>query len=317
MKLLLGCVNSLVSLVGFDTEAQKSFWYCPANILRVCGIDYTDSGLVVASDNSLLEITPSGIDVFMLPGPHENLAHSVHVGRSAIGIADTGNSRILFKDPDSSVTLSYDPLEGWNDRPVDAIHLNDFMPWKDGFLASCFSFKPYGALKANPAEWERGGHGLILHMYRSGGMTVTRIVATGLSCPHSLQQHDGKIYCCSSKDGTFIELLEHENGVLHETRRVCITNTHFLRGALKHENGWFLGGSSVRRGAGHSPMTVFDYNAETGETRGLPVAGAGEIYEIIPWRDEIMPPLVEVINALPVSVEDKNTYPSKVPLETW
>ena len=30
-----------------------------------------------------------------------------------------------------------------------------------------------------------------------------------------------------------------------------------------------------------------------------------------------MNPLVKVINALPVSVEDENTYPSKVPLKTW
>jgi hypothetical protein len=317
MKLLLGCVNSLVSLVGYDTEAQKSFWYCPANILRVCGIDYTDSGLVIASDNSLYEITAAGIHEFRLPGPHDNLAHSVHVGDTAIGIADTGNSRLLFKDPGGSALISYDPLEGWDERPADAIHLNDFIPWKNGFLASCFSFKPFGALKANAAEWHRGGHGLILHMYRSGGMTVTRIVASGLSCPHSLRHHDGRVYCCSSKDGTFIEFHEHENGMLYESARTTITGTHFLRGALRHEKGWLLGGSSVRRGNGHTPMVVFDHDPETGTTRTLPVARTGEIYEIMPWRDEVMAPLVDIINALPVSHEDENTYPPVTPLETW
>lgn len=314
MKLLLGCVNSLVSMIGYDTIAKKSFWYCPANILRVCGLSYLDNGLVIASDNTVTQVTTSGVHRFNLPGPHENLAHTIHTHENFLVISDTGNSRLLLKDSASEALIAYDPLSGWEDRPLDAIHLNDFIPWKKGFLASAFSYKPFHDVKKDPKEWKKGGHGVIFYLYLSNRKTVSRVVASGLSCPHSLREHNGKIYCCSSSDGEFIELTEHDNGQLYETDRTKITEQQFLRGALKHEDGWFLGGSSIRKGD-TSPMMLFNYHPENRGIDPLYVANAGEIYEVLPWKDEIMIPLVETINALPVSHEDENVYPPKIPLE--
>ena len=314
MKLLLGCVNSLVSLIGYDTDLKRSFWYCPANILRVCGISYLDDGIVVASDNALMEITPSSVCTNSLPGPHANLAHSVHVYNNTLGVADTGNSRLLLKDRNSNYLITYDPLEGWNDRPQDAIHLNDFIPWRNGLLASAFCYKPFHQLKQNVREWDKGGYGIILYMYRSKGITISKVVASGLSCPHTLKEHNGRIYCCSSKDGDFIEFSELENGQLFESNRVSITKSNFLRGALRRDEAWFLGGSSVRSRA-DVPMVLFHHHPKRCGIQSFHVANAGEIYEILPWKDEIMNDLVDTINDLPVCCEDENNYPPKIPLE--
>jgi len=313
MKLLLGCVNSLVSLIGYDTDAQSSFWFCPANILRVCGLAYFDGGLVSASDNLLTHITPAGVQRHLLPGPHGNLAHTVQAYDDFWAVADTGNSRLLLRDAAGGKLIAYDPLDGWKDRPQDAIHLNDFIPWKNGFLASAFSYKPFHDLKLNDREWKAGKHGVIFHLYHSKGKTISRVVASGLSCPHSLREHEGKVYCCSSNEGTFIELAEHDNGQLYETDRAHITDQHFLRGALRHEGGWFLGGSSNRKSKS-SAATLFNYRPHERAVEPLHVAKCGEIYEVLPWKEEIMEPLIETINSLPVVYEDGATYPPRVAL---
>lgn len=313
MKLLLSCVNSLVSLVGYDTDTRQSFWLLPANVLRVCGLDYHGDRLVVASDDSCFEVAPDGIRQFNLPGPHSNYAHSIHSDTTRIGVADTGNSRLLFRHGDEPAMEVFDPLQGWDQRPEDAIHLNDFVPWKSGYLASCFSFKPFQSLKKHKALWKIGGHGLILHLFKFKGETVTKVVASGLSCPHSLHVKDGKVYCCSSTEGDFIEFEENERGLLTETNRWRVADTHFLRGALPNDHGWFLGGSTIRH-ENRSDMSLFDLNTDTGRAEKLFVGKAGEIYDVLPWKDEIIRPLTRLLNQLPATVEDANTYPDKVPL---
>ncbi len=104
MKLLLSCVNSLVSLIGYDTEKCESFWYCPSNIVRACGACYeyaehstaqpSQDALLIATDSTITRYGAAGtVESINLPGPHENLAHSVHIVDGQIGVADTGNSR--------------------------------------------------------------------------------------------------------------------------------------------------------------------------------------------------------------------------------
>ncbi|WP_346667093.1 hypothetical protein [uncultured Desulfovibrio sp.] len=53
MRVLLGCVNSAVSLIGYDVEQRQAFWFCPGNVLRVCGICFHDGALHIASDSML------------------------------------------------------------------------------------------------------------------------------------------------------------------------------------------------------------------------------------------------------------------------
>lgn len=184
MRVLLGCVNSAVSLVGYDVEQRQAFWYCPGNVLRVCGVCRHEGALYVASDSMLQRLDATGIEAVRLPGPHENLAHSVKpLGASLLGIADTGNSRILLHSG-GPASLALSPLEGWGDTlPLDAIHLNDFVPWHDGVLASAFNHQPFDRWKRSSLAWKKEGWGLIFHLRRHQGHTLARIVAGGLNCP--------------------------------------------------------------------------------------------------------------------------------------
>ncbi|WBF66786.1 hypothetical protein LN040_13800 [Desulfovibrio subterraneus] len=315
MRVLLSCVNSLVSLVGYDTEAAKAFWYCPGNMLRACGACYDGHDLLLASDEFVTRITPQGVRQHKLPGPHTNLAHSVHHIGGMIGVVDTGNSRILIQPPDSDgAVFTLDPLEGWPDRPMDAIHLNDFMPWGEGVIASCFHYHPFGHYKTKGYDWHGGGHGLILGMHRAHGMTVSKVLASGLNCPHSLVEHEGAVYCCSSSRGELLKYAPQPSGLLYESARWKITGDHFVRGALHDGERWLLGGSSVRRLKEQSPMSLYLLDEATGKVERQTVAAAGEIYDVLPWDDAIMRTLVPVINALPSNDWDENEYPKPMGL---
>ncbi|MDR1659097.1 MAG: hypothetical protein LBR94_01990 [Desulfovibrio sp.] len=299
MRLLLSCVNSAVSLVGYDFRQRQPFWYCPANTLRACGICIGRDGLWVASDSKLVCLTEDGAKSQSLPGPHENLAHSVKMlGESLLGVADTGNSRILLRSGEGDF-LSFSPLEEWGkDIPVDAIHLNDMIPWREGLLASAFNYQPFSRWKKSGLDWKSEGWGVIYYLRRIGKRTVSRIVATGLNCPHSLYEWRGDVYCCSSARGEFYCLHPDEYGLLHETRRIKVTDTHFLRGVLRVEGGWLLGGSSRRHQNDGGGMVLF-FLSDNGSMETLPVAAVGEIYDILPWDAGLMACVARTIMRVP------------------
>ncbi len=319
MRVLLSCVNSLVSLVGYDTDARQAFWYCPGNLLRACGACYEGQDLLLASDGFVTRISPQGVSQQALPGPHPNLAHSIHPIGGMLGVVDTGNSRILMRPSDAPVgaalpSIALDPLEGWENRPMDAIHLNDFLPWGEGVLASCFHYHPFGHYKTKGYDWHGGGHGLILGMHRAHGMTVSRVLASGLNCPHSLVAHEGDVYCCSSSRGEFLRYAVQPSGLLYEAARWKVSDTHFIRGALHDGERWLLGGSSIRRLKEQSPMSLYTLDEHSGAITCDTVAGAGEIYDVLPWDDAVMAALVPVINALPPNQWDDNVYPAPMGL---
>lgn len=312
MRILLSCVNSAVSLVGYDLATRSPFWYCPGNVLRVCGASYGHKGLWLASDNSLSLLTAKGLESIPLPGPHENLAHSVKVlGEDLLAVADTGNSRILLRsgaqsglragaDAGQEDFISLSPLEGWGSAvPADAIHLNDLISWEDGLLASAFNYQPFSHWKRGGSDWKSEGWGVIYYLRRREGRTLSRIVASGLNCPHSLCVREGNVYCCSSARGEFYRFQPDERGQLRQTRRWKITDRHFLRGALRVENGWVLGGSSRRHEAEGGGMALY-FLDDAGGVELLPVAGVGEIYDILPWDAQCMPDLTQAILRLPV-----------------
>lgn len=311
MKVLLGCVNSTVSLVGYDLSQERAFWYCPGNVLRVCGICTTEDALWVSSDNTLTRLGANGITppvlTITLPGPHENLAHSVKtVGDNFLAVADTGNSRIciLAEQDRKSPIMSYNPLEEWDfPLPQDAIHLNDMIPWKDGILASAFHHQPFQQYKQHYPAWNTAGLGVLFFMQRKNKRTITRIVASGLNCPHSLAEHEQRIYCCSSSTGEFYCFAPAEHGSLHLERVWQISTNHFLRGCLRLPNAWLLGGSSRR----HAHTTQADTAegmclfrlSDDGTITQYRVAGAGEIYDIIPWQADIMGHVAATLLTLP------------------
>ncbi len=311
MKILLSCVNSLVSFVGYDTEKAQSFWYCPSDRVRACGAAYSNDALLVATDSSFYRYSEAhGMEHTALPGPHDNLAHSVHlVQGQSIGIADTGNSRVLVYSNDMKACTTFDPLEGWGEIPSDAIHLNDFVRTPQGFVASCFNFRPYRSVERPGFRWQNRGYGLLLSLEKHNGCNVGRVLAAGLSCPHSLVWHEERLYCCASATGEFLRFAYNAQGLLVEEARFFISSEYFIRGALPLDDGsWLLGGSSLRREASKG-MAVLRL-APDGTVTELPVAAAGEIYDILPWNDAVMRPVSAVMSALPpVHATEGNAYP--------
>lgn len=299
MRVLLGCVNSAVSLVGYDLAAGQPFWYCPGDVLRVCGICVHKGRLWTASDNLLASLGEDGVRYFSLPGPHENLAHSVKpLGDDLLGVADTGNSRILLRAGEGDF-MTFSPLEGWGmSIPPDAIHLNDMILWEEGLLASAFSYQPFVEWKRSDVAWKREGWGILFYLRREKGKTLSRILASGLDCPHSLTVHDGCVYCCSSARGEFYCFKADARGLLREVNRWKVTDTHFLRGCLRVDGGWILGGSSARHSRDAGGMVLFRLD-DAGHVETLSVAGVGEIYDIIPWDASVMPKVADTLLSMP------------------
>ncbi|MDR1777346.1 MAG: TIGR03032 family protein [Desulfovibrio sp.] len=312
-KLLLSCVNSAVSLVGYDFALRQPFWYCPGNVLRACGICAEGNGLWVASDNALVRLTGDDAQSLTLPGPHDNFVHSVKIlGENLLGLADTGNSRILLRTSGTDF-FSLSPLEGWGkDIPLDAIHLNDMISWREGLLVSAFNYQPFAGWKNDGPDWKNEGWGVIYYLRRHKGRTASRIVATGLNCPHSLCQWQDDVYCCSSAQGEFYCLQPDRHENLREKWRIKVTDTHFLRGILRVQNGWVLGGSSRRHQADGGGMALF-FLADNGDIETLPVAAAGEIYDILPWNEEFMPGIADTLMRMP-KLDLKGEFPPRCAL---
>ena len=314
MKILLSCVNSLVSFIGFDTDAASAFWYCPANQLRACGAAYDPErkALLVATDTTLTRIGPNGrIDKRELPGPHANMAHSVHLLEGmGVGVADTGNSRVLVFGDDLQGAIEFSPLEGWGTIGPDVIHLNDFVSTPYGLVASCFNYRPYRAVETPGTVWQKNGYGLLLSLEKRHGRNVGKVVGSGLDCPHSLVWKDERLYCCASATGEFVRLAPTPRGQFVEEERIAVSSDRFLRGALPLEDGgWILGGSSSRRTDGAKGMAVFILDGNNA-VQTIPVGPIGEIYDILPWDREIMSGAAEYMHSLPPSLgEEGYTYP--------
>jgi len=311
MKVLLSCVNTAVSLIGFDLDAGTGFWFSPADRLRACGVCLSEDALFIAADDTLTKISAAGgISCIKLPGPHRNLAHSVHVFQDmGVAVADTGNSRVLLYGFDLSAGISFEPLEGWPQPPEDALHLNDAIWTPHGIVASCFNYRPFRSVQIEGWPWRNKGYGLILSLEKFRGRNVGKILACGLDCPHSLLWHDDRVWCCSSATGDVVRLVFTGNGQLREEERIPITRDYFLRGAMPLEDGsLLLGGSSLRR-QDNKGMALLRLMPD-GAVREYPVARTGEIYDILPWQSAMMRSICPQITALPpILGEEGQKYP--------
>lgn len=312
MRVLLSCVNTLVSLIGYDLEKQESFWYCPSNILRACGACVHQQALWIADHGTITKIDATGLKTMNLPGPHANYAHSIHsLNENFVGVADTGNSRLVFVTNDNTLApLSFSPLEEWQEVPEDAIHLNDFATWRDGVIVSAFHYQPFARWRHSDLAWRREGWGAIFYIKRYKGKSLSRIIACGLDCPHTLITHGEEICCCSSYRGEFYRFLPDERGTLQQIERKHITSDHFLRGALRLKDAWLFGGSSFRKGDANSNMSLY-LMPDSGKIERMLVAGAGEIYDILPWDDAIMPQITDVLAKLPKIADAEGDFPEK------
>ena len=311
-KILLSCVNTRVSLIGFDLNKKEPFWYCPSNVLKSCSVCYAHNSLYVSTDNTLTKLEASGSTVYKIPGPYDNFAHSVKlINDFQLALADTGNSCVRLFDGEN-FTLSFSPLESWETFPIDAIHVNDLLPWRDGLLVSAFSYQPFTAWKKTAFDWRRDGWGVLYYLRRFERKTVSKIVALGLSCPHTLTLYDGDLYCCGSASGEWIKF-RADTDLLYADSCKLVTQTHFLRGALRSKDGWVLGGSSQRHLVDGGGMRLF-YLPDGGEPEILWEGGPGEIYDILPWNDELMPGICDFLFSAPnLTLEDEDDSQDNFP----
>jgi hypothetical protein len=254
----------------------------------------------VASDDRIVRLEPNGkSSTFKLKGRYNPLLHSVHfVDNESFGAVDTGNSAVRIIDKKGNQTKCFTPLHSWGNPPCDAIHLNDFVVTPYGLLASCFDYRPWRAISTaiSPDDWHSGGYGVILNL--SGGprpVGAGRIVGCGFNHPHSLSYIEPNLYLCSSTTGTFSVCSFNKNGTLFEKSQFKVTNDHFLRGACYSNGSWFLGGSTNRHGKVISEnVEIYHLTPSSGNLIKKEISGSGEIYDILPWRDEIMTPILHL-----------------------
>ena len=141
---------------------------------------------------------------------------------------------------------------------------------------------------------------MLMYMRHHGKRTVTSIVASGLNCPHSLTEHEGDIYCCSSADGTFHRFRPKSGEQLEHIATWHICDDHFLRGCLRVPGGWMLGGSSTR----HVKDDVFTgmlvyFLSDNGRVEWRQIAPVGEIYDILLWDEKLMRSVAQQVQTFP------------------
>ena len=307
MKLLLACVNTNLSLVGYDWDKGEIFWTCPQKLIRVCGAGYHGNDLLLSGDSFITRVMPDRYVRTELKGRHEALAHSVHViDELSVGVVDTGNSRVVVLNRNGEIEKTYEPIRSWGDDLQDAIHLNDFAVTPHGILGSCFDYRPWREAREQTSweDWCSGGYGLVLNVTGSGGHGEGRVVGCGFNHPHSLKYIEPDLYLCSSATGIFHVCEFNGDSLLREKAQYRVTEDHFLRGACHADGGWYLGGSSTRHGEVLSDtMEIYFLEEASGRVEKRIIEGGGEIYDILPWREEILEPIVErhFSNVLPYS----------------
>jgi hypothetical protein len=278
-RVLLSCVNSLHSLAGYDWESEEIFWACPSRIIKCCGACYDGSDLLIASDSKVTRMTPKGVFQTQLKGPYEALAHSVHViDEQTIGVVDTGNSRVVLLNRKGEPFNTLNPLSYWGDLPCDAVHLNDFTSTPFGILASGFDYRPWRNVREEITwdDWCSGGYGLVMNLTGDKEMGKGRIIGCGVNHPHSLTFQSPYLYLCSSATGDFHQFEFDDFGILREINRIHVTDRHFLRGVHRVDDGWLLGGSSVRHGEVMERTTaLYHLNEATWKVESRTVGGGG------------------------------------------
>ncbi len=296
MRFLLSCVNSPNSLIGYDWEKREIFWQCPQSKVRSCGICYDGADLLISTDNTVTRLTSTGFVRSELDGGFDALAHSVHpITESHVGVVDTGNSCVVVLNRNGEVADAFSPLEAWGPVPHDAIHLNDFVVTPYGILASCFDYRPWRKVKEEISwtNWCSGGYGLVLNLTGDGDKGAGRVVGCGFNHPHSLTYFSQYLYLCSSATGEFHRCEIDSGGSLREVFRHQVTTEHFLRGAHPTGDVWFLGGSSRRHGEiVANSMALYQFDEHTGKTEKQYLGGQGEIYDVLPWDEELLEPII-------------------------
>ena len=145
MKLLISCVHSDYSLLGYDSEADQVFWVCSSKRLKACGIAYHGNDLLVATSNIVTRFGCDGtVNLSRFEGRANPLFHSIHpINDDLVGVVDTGHSQVLLLSRNNQVVRSLSPFQFWGNDHQDAVHMNDFAMTRHGMVASCFGYRPW------------------------------------------------------------------------------------------------------------------------------------------------------------------------------
>ena len=321
MKLLISFVNSTISLAGYDWDKGEIFWSIPSCQIKTCGICYHDADLWISSDDRVVQLCSNGDgNVVTLSGPYDPQLHGIHVmNDDTLGVVDTGHSAVRIIDKSGQQMEILSPVASWLEVPPDAIHLNDFVTTPHGLYASCFDYRPWRVIRERISheDWCTAGYGLIINLTGNARQGAGRIVGCGYNHPHSLNYVDPFLYLCSSSTGTFSICEFSGTGTLIEKSHHNITEDHFLHGACFFDNGWFLGGSTFR----HDELIAENIEIYYFDTLGQKVQkkeiqGKGEIYDILPWHDEIMKPIIKNHFAQSLTAKNDTLSTSRVAQQT-
>jgi hypothetical protein len=300
MRLLLSFVNSTIALAGYDWKEGRIFWALSSERLKAGGICYHGSDLCVGAGDRVVRLSPTGSSSqIVISGPYNPRLHGIHpIDEFAIGVVDTGNSTVRIINLEGHQIGLYNPVGAWLEIPDAAIHLNDFVVTPYGVLGSCFDYRPWRTIREliSDDDWCCGGYGLVLNLsskHNSNCNAGGCVVGCGFNHPHSLAFHAPFLFLCSSATGIFHVSRLASSGVLVPHSEVQITKTHFLRGACKIANYWYLGGSTFR----HERLVaenleIYRLDVSTGRLNTRVIEGRGEIYDILPWRDDLLEPII-------------------------
>ena len=261
--------------------------------LRSCGICFFDSALWFSSDDEVVRIDCHETTRLKYKARYPMELHSIHpIGDKKLGIVDTGNSviRIIDKSGQHIETLSF--LDSWGDIPKDAVHLNDFTSTPHGLIASCFDYRPYRTVRKDIPwnTWCSQRYGLLINITGNQVVGPGAIVGCGFNHPHSLHYFEPYIYLCSSATGELVRLSLDEHGFVKQKLEFAITSEHFLRGSMRIGSKWVLGGSSMRHGqVVNNTAALYFFCEKTKVIQKYDLSFPGEIYEILPWREEYNP----------------------------
>ena len=104
--------------------------------------------------------------------------------------------------------------------------------------------------------------------------------------PHSIKVVGDRLHVCSSNTGILHEY-EFVDKSLREINRTQITDTHFLRGSYYiSESEYYLGGSNMKEKKGKQTACI--YHVKDGNVEERKIKGFHRIYDIVPWRDDVL-----------------------------
>lgn len=313
MKLLISSVHSDYSLLGYDSEVDRVFWKCSSDRLKACGIAYHGNDLLVATSNTVTRFNSDGtVNISRFEGRSNPLFHSIHpINDLLVGVVDTGHSQVLLLSRENEIVRSLSPFAFWGDDHHDAVHMNDFALTRHGMIASCFGYRPWRNLMTKlesddsaPPSADTGHvdahaglkhQGLLINLMENNGKETGRIVGFGFTLPHSITVIEDTLYICSSLLATFHICHISEKGLVLPDTEIKFPDAYILRGTLKHDNGWFIGGSTHRRSKlGHA--AIFEMNNTLKPVKTSYINCVTEIYDILPWRDDIMDNIASVMH---------------------